>query len=136
MKLQIFNAENSLHIRKKETKAMVGISFKTGLITLNPPAVNALNLKKGDLIAMAYDEDSNDWLLFKDAKGFDLRFANGKKDTTSLVFNCSKIANSIMEQLENPSIRSGKMQLAIEPVQVDGINYYTVIFSSFKASNK
>ncbi len=128
MKLKIFTKENTGHVRSSKP----GINLNTaGSFTLNKSAAEIMQLKVGDAVAIAQDEDDEDnWYVFKckSDEGFIVRPCNGKNIDGGLSFNSSFIMRKILKAAGINHHTS--MLISIEP-NVDGkIKYYPIIISS------
>lgn len=89
MKFIVFDKET---FPKYRSESSPKITFgKSGTITLNKAAVNAIGLKVGDTIAFVQDqEEHRNWFLYQTEKGFTLR----GKDEHSLTTNHSHFVRS------------------------------------------
>ncbi len=92
-------------------KASVGFN-KAGTINLNEKACERLELKTGDKIAIAQDEESpENWYIFKHEEGFDVRATSDKK---GFVFNHSSLCKEIFKFFELSTDKSHRFLLAEE----------------------
>jgi hypothetical protein len=115
MKLKIIN----LSIENPTRVMASTINFgKSGLITFNKGAVDALKLKPGDKVEFAQDEDRPvDFYLFlsESPDGYELRV---KKDSSVLVFSSRCIYGRMLDALKLSDGKSFTLPVAITPLEV------------------
>ncbi len=135
MKLKVFNVANSRTMKLR--KPSLTMNFKNGLITINNGAVALIQLKLGDKMCVAWDEEDKEWYLYKDDTGFPLRKSNGSKETYSLSFNAMRITDAMKEHLPVELVKpTGSMQLSKHVVNDNGKEYWPILLPSFKLSNR
>lgn len=70
MKLKLFNTETICSYSKREEIRRIRFNSR-GLIYISGGVAELINLKKGDRLSLAQDEERpNDWYLFKSHNGF------------------------------------------------------------------
>lgn len=130
MKLQIFNAENSTKVRTG--KPMVGMNVTTGLFRINGMAVELMGLKENDQISVAYDEEGDEWYIFKDREnGFTCRRGEKSEDKRALNFGCASLARKIFDYAKYEKL-SGYCLVGSEAVRHGKIDYYPLITGTLK----
>lgn len=126
MKLKIYNPDNA-GAAGRSAKPNIAFSAN-GLIAFNKAAVQALNLKEGDLVEFAEDEENDgDW-YFKIVPegGFSLK---AYKDDGRLCFNSSKIVMFITEPLG--------LTKALCPIAKEATDqgYYAILTAGIKSKD-
>ena len=129
MKLQIFNAENSSKTR--ELKAVVTIVLKTGLFRINGTAVELMGLKNNDRISIAYDEEGDEWYIFKDKDGFNCHSNEKCKDKKALKFGCVSLARTIFDYAEYDKPH-GYCLVGNEVVKQGKVEYFPLVTGTLK----
>lgn len=134
MKLKIYDA--SLVKKQLPGAAQLRINFKSGSMMISQTGGKLMKVKEGDQVKIAYDEEHNEWYIFKDKKdGFLLRRAHKKTNYGSgLMFNSKTtvvdIANSTKFKGDTALVK-----IAPEPVN-DGkqgsIDYWLLRTSSLE----
>lgn len=121
MKLIIYNIENSKTDRSGER--LCRVNRKTGVITFSSEMVKCLELKAGDRILVANDqEDKKGWYICKTAN--EAGFIVTGKDKTLLIRN-TFVAGLLLNSVKIE--KSASFLVAKEPVQNEGENYYQLM---------
>lgn len=127
MKLKTFNEETlpKMHGGAKSTTPRVSFN-KTGTIGFNGPAMELMELAPGDKISIAQDEeDTANWYLFKDSKGFALR---GKGDDgKGLTFNHTTLVKKFTEANDCDENITIKCIVAGKPTIVGKVKYWGLL---------
>lgn len=126
MKLKRFNPDNASLIRPGKCT----IRFASqGQVTLSKTLVDKMNLKPGDKLELANDEESpekRDWYLIKSDKGFSLRMYKSEKH---LCFNCSAITTTLFKKYGKGKTAVGFLVASI-PQVINGEQYFSILTSS------
>lgn len=121
MKLIIYNIENSKTDRSGER--LCRVNRKTGVITFSSEMVKCLELKAGDRILVANDqEDKKGWYICKTDN--EAGFIVTGKDKTLLIRN-TFVAGLLLSSVKIE--KSASFLVAKEPVQNEGENYYQLM---------
>lgn len=121
MKLIIYNVENSKTDRSGER--LCRVNRKTGVITFSSEMVKCLELKAGDRILVANDqEDKKGWYICKTDN--EAGFIVTGKDKTLLIRN-TFVAGLLLSSVKIE--KSASFLVAKEPVQNEGENYYQLM---------
>lgn len=121
MKLIIYNVENSKTDRSGER--LCRVNRKTGVITFSSEMVKCLELKAGDRILVANDqEDKKGWYICKTDN--EAGFIVTGKDKTLLIRN-TFVAGLLLNSVKIE--KSASFLVAKEPVQNEGENYYQLM---------
>lgn len=121
MKLIIYNIENSKADRTGER--LCRVNRKAGVITFSGEMVKCLDLKAGDRVIVAADqEDKKGWYISKteNEAGF---IVTGKDKT--LLFHNSFVAGLLLSSMKIE--KSASFLVAKEPVEIEGEKYYQLI---------
>lgn len=121
MKLIIYNIENSKADRSGER--LCRVNRKTGVITFSGEMVKCLELKTGDRIIVANDqEDKKGWYICK--TNSEAGFVVTGKDKALLIRN-SFVAGLLLSSVKIE--KSASFLVAKEPVEIEGEKYYQLI---------
>jgi hypothetical protein len=124
MKLTVFNSESmpqgTIGDRSRIPKISIG---KSGSFLINFSGADRLELKHGDKISFAQDDDGN-WYVFKDPAGFTVRLHSDKK---SLTFNHGEMARTIKETLDLKRDQSAQFFIAGQPEVHSKVKYWGLI---------
>lgn len=121
MKLIIYNIENSKADRNGER--LCRVNRKTGVISFSGELVKCLDLKAGDRIIVAADqEDKKGWYISKTEN--EAGFIVTGKDKTLLIRN-SFVAGLLLSSMKIE--KSASFLVAKEPVEIEGEKYYQLI---------
>lgn len=121
MKLIIYNIENSKADRIGER--LCRVNRKTGVISFSGELVKCLDLKAGDRIIVAADqEDKKGWYISKTDS--ETGFIVTGKDKTLLIRN-SFVAGLLLSSMKIE--KSASFLVAKEPVEIEGEKYYQLI---------
>ena len=127
MKLKEFNKDNSASLKKSD----VAVSFnrKSGVICFTKGSVEFFDLKEGDEIIVAQDEETKkDWYFAKKKGGFVLRSDSANQ---RLKFNNTRTVLAILGSLDSELVLF-KCYIGTEPIMVGKIDYYPIITLSIK----
>ncbi len=105
------------------------ISFaKSGIISINSPAVNLMGLKLEDKISFAQDDENpENWYLFIDEEnGFQARGKEFDK-TGCLCFNHNSFRRSFIESVGYPLEETNRFIIAGEPTKFGKVNYWGIL---------
>ena len=129
MKLQILDVNNRGSRTPKGGSTMT-VNFKSGVISISEKAAHLIGVESGDMVKLAFDEDSSEYYIRKAVKdGFVCRQNTAKGH--ALLFNASFIAAKIAATADYYK-PTGKMLIGTEAVEQDGVYYYPIILSSIK----
>lgn len=121
MKLIIYNIENSKADRNGER--LCRVNRKTGVISFSGELVKCLDLKAGDRIIVAADqEDKKGWYISKTEN--EAGFIVTGKDKTLLIRN-SFVAGLLLSSMKIE--KSASFLVAKESVEIEGEKYYQLI---------
>lgn len=119
MKLAHFNAETLPRQIGGGTPKQPRVSFnKAGTIMFNGAASSLLELKPGDKITLAQDEeDTANWYFFKHEKGFKLRDGYDKK---GCLFNHSVMVKKVISSFKLKEDQTYSFLIAGQPTMIKG----------------
>lgn len=121
MKLIIYNIENSKADRSGER--LCRVNRKTGVFTFSCELVKCLELKTGDRVIVANDqEDKKGWYICK--TNSEAGFVITGKDKALLIRN-SFVAGLLLGSVKIE--KSASFLVSKEPVVIDGEKYYQLI---------
>lgn len=121
MKLIIYNIENSKVDRSGER--LCRVNRKTGVISFSGELVKCLELKAGDRVQLANDEENKkNWFICKTDS--EAGFIVTGKDKTLLIRN-SFVAGLLLNSLKIE--KSASFLVAKEPEKVEGSEYYQLV---------
>lgn len=132
MKLKEFNTENSVsHRGHKNGPPSLGITFSSGLVTINKAAAELLSLKAGDQVVILQDADEEtDWYLEKvKTKGFPLR--QMKEGNGSLLFNNAHVTKIMADSMTFTG-KSGRILIAGQPTKLDKRNLWALLTAGLR----
>jgi hypothetical protein len=134
--VQILNVEIT---KGRERQGVPFCSFKEGLgsFRFNRTAIALLDLKNGDLINFAFDDELNRFFVFKsNTDGYPIRLAKGGKEANT---SCIRIVERIVSAYRLDKITdtptSHRKHIEVEPMQFltdDG----TVLLHKIKLTEK
>lgn len=122
--MKIFNHQTSPQ-RAGTSRPGIGVYTTNGSIGINAAAIKILNLKKGDAIQFAQDEeDPTLWYLSVSPVGYRLNMKKGGES----MFICSKtVSRAIRSVLCNEYDKDKAIRLVFgEPKKADGITWYSL----------
>lgn len=121
--LQEFNAENTPNVRPKDF--FLTYNGK-GVFKLTAHAVEGLQLKAGDKIALAQDtKRPQDWYLLRSDKGYTLHYTN--KESKNLQFNSASLVRILNRSLNQPDNLGLKIKLGNEWYQEQGVTVVSLL---------
>lgn len=124
MKLKSYNKQNTITVNAPK------IAFRAkGLIVFNKSACDMLNIKNGDTVEIAQDQEKpKDWFISLSAgkEGFVLSPLKGD----NLKFNCRVLCDDVWESLGFD--RTISMLISKDKVQIGNIKYHAIITRSAK----
>lgn len=121
MKLIIYNIENSKVDRSGER--LCRVNRKTGVISFSGELAKCLELKAGDRVQLANDEENKkNWFICKTDS--EAGFIVTGKDKTLLIRN-SFVAGLLLNSLKIE--KSASFLVAKEPEKVEGSEYYQLV---------
>ena len=126
MDLQIYDKESfhSGHERVNKPELNVGVY---GMISINRAASELMKLKPDSKISLAKDTKTNDWFIYENETGYDLReYKNGRR-----CFNHSKLAAEILNNIKGIT-GSVTFRISSELLMYEKMLYYCVITASAK----
>ena len=109
----------------KSDLARIAIKEKKGNIRLNKAAVALLDLKQGDKLNFAYDDDIRRFYLFKSDEGYHVNSKNNEANFSALL-----LVNKIVEAYQFDKLSDEpKMQskvICAEPILFDGFKLFKI----------
>ena len=121
MKLIIYNIENSKADRTGER--LCRVNRKTGVISFSGEMVKCLELKAGDRVQLANDEENKkNWFICKTDS--EAGFPITGKDKTLLIRN-SFVAGLLLSSVKIE--KSASFLIANDAEEIDGVKYYQLI---------
>ncbi len=118
MKLITFNAESlpkTIGAGNKTARVSFG---KAGTIHFNGPATTRMELKPGDKITLAQDEEHpENWYFFLDPQGYELR---GSSDKKGCLFNHAVLCDTLRDAVGLKKNTTNGFLIAGEPTIVKG----------------
>ncbi len=129
MKLTYFS-EQTLPKGSFGRAALPRMNFsKTGVISLNPAAVEQLKLTVKDRITLAQDPDTpENWYLFKDQNyGYQLR--PGYKEV-GLMFNHIALKKTIWKCFDLDEEKGESFRIAPQPTKIDKTEYWGILVTT------
>lgn len=97
-----------------------------GLLKINYAAGELLDVKEGDRVSIAQDEENPaDWYITKDPNGYELRLGSDKK---SYLFNNIALSKTIYECFElSAETKSVRWLIAGQPTKVGKQTYFGIL---------
>lgn len=122
-----YNPANCVAKMGRNTPAKVTIC-KSGLISFNRKATEALSLKTGDKIEFIQDlTNKKDWFVRKDTNGFELSLNKSFTSPFNIKFNCITLVEEIFRSLDIHNTVS--ILISTSP---DEMGMFAIITSSIK----
>lgn len=128
MKLTVFNEEN-FPKQQGNHRGTPAVRFgKMCAISLNGSATEIMELKEGDRLSMAQDEDDPaNWFLFKDVNGFEVRLHTDKK---TMQFNHRKLSDAIKECFGLDKDGSHRFLIGGQPTIMGKVKYFGLLITA------
>ena len=132
MKLKLFNQQTTPKIiGAGNTTPKVSVT-KNGVFNLNGAACQLMELKAGDKITLAQDEDEKDnWYFFKDAvNGFQIRSAYDK-NMKGCMFNHKLLSSSFIKTIGLKESLTHQFLIAGQPtiIKNDKTKYWGILIT-------
>lgn len=121
MKLKYFSEQTFPKMGGGTRSTTPKVNFsKAGVIEFNKPAVELLELKPGDKVTIAQDEeDAANWYVFKDKNGFEIRSKEFEKHG-KLAFNHRALTIEISKACDVNPDESQNFLVAGKPTTING----------------
>lgn len=124
------------HVYKQPmTQWLVNVNRGLGMFCLNNLIVDELLLAKGSKGILAYDDETNEWLVAfgDDLPGFSLRILSNRGYKPRLCFAGTEAAHAILNYVK--AERGATFIVSKRPKVIDGRNWYRIMTKRPKRIN-
>lgn len=134
MKLKVFDPSNTV-VGGHNVLPSISMNTKTGVIRLSAGFSYEVDIKAGDEVVLAQDEENpSNWYLKLQKGGFKLRKSSSSVKNPSVCFSSKDLSHRMVRSSAEPNAlnQTVQMNLSTEPEIIEGVAHYAIATKTAK----